>query len=144
MEIINIYGLIIMAVIMIPNIIFGFRHKEVFENKYHYKIAEPLEQVGRFGAFGFMIVNIPYLCRGFWFENALFVYIAVNSALCILYCLVWIICGNQSGLYRAAALSVLPSVIFIFSGIMLLNIPLIIFSVLFSFCHIYISLKNVL
>ena len=55
----NIFGLIFIAIIMIPNIIYAMKCKEGFVNKWSNKIVELLEQIGRFGCFGFMIINIP-------------------------------------------------------------------------------------
>lgn len=43
---------------------------------------------------------------------------------------------------RAISLSVLPSAVFLFSGILLANIPLIAFAVLFAINHILLSYKN--
>ena len=45
-------------------------------------------------------------------------------------------------LLRAYLLSIIPSMIFLFSGIMIRNIPLIISSIAFAIAHITISLKN--
>ena len=49
MEWFNYYGLIIIAIIMIPNIIFAIKHKEGFANKYQNKAVEIMEQIGRYG-----------------------------------------------------------------------------------------------
>ena len=49
MDWLNIFGLIMIAVIMIPNIIFAIRCKEGFENKWSNKTIEVAEQIGRFG-----------------------------------------------------------------------------------------------
>ena len=44
----NIYGLIYVAVIMIPNIIFAMKCKDGFENKWQNKAVEIIEQkIGR-------------------------------------------------------------------------------------------------
>lgn len=85
----NIYGLIIIAVIMIPNIVFAIKIQNGFENLWHNKIVETLEQIGRFGCFGLMIFNIPYTYIGFWFDNALAVYIIVCTVLVTAYCLIF-------------------------------------------------------
>lgn len=87
----NIYGLIIIALIMIPNIVFAIKIQNGFENLWHNKVVETLEQIGRFGCFGLMIFNIPYTYIGFWFDNALAVYIIVCTVLVTAYCLVWVI-----------------------------------------------------
>lgn len=140
MDLFNIYGLIIMAVIMIPNIVYAVKCKDSFQNKFENKTLELFEQIGRIGSFGFMVINVLYF--GLWFNNALSVYLTVNGFLVTLYCIIWCVCGKSESLLKALALSVIPSAIFIFSGIMLLHIPLIIFSILFAVCHITISCKN--
>lgn len=138
----NIYGLCFIAVIMLPNIVFAVRCRDGFENKWNNKAVEALEQVGRFGCMVFMIVNIPPLCFGWLFEGALAVYLGVDIGLLIAYCVIWIICFRKNSLFRALALSIIPSALFLFSGIMLLSVPLIVTAVIFAPCHIAISYKN--
>ncbi len=137
----NYYGLAVMAVIMIPNIIYAVKHKNG-ENKYSNKAVEILEQIGRYGCFTFMIFNIPYTYFNFWFDYALIVYLSVNSGLCLSYLFFWVICWNRNDKLKALTLSVIPSCVFLFSGIVLAYIPLIAFSVIFAICHIFISCKN--
>ena len=138
----NYYGLAVMAVVMIPNIIYAVKNKGNVADTYNNKLATVAEQVGRYGCFAFMIFNIPYSYFNFWFDYAIIVYLAVNGGLCLAYLIFWIICRNKSGKLRALALSVIPFCIFIFSGVMLLNIPLICFAVIFAVSHILISYKN--
>lgn len=137
----NYYGLIIMAIIMIPNIIYAVKHKNS-EKATGNKVLEILEQIGRYGCFILMIFNVPYTYFNFWFRHALVWYLSVNVALCFTYLLFWIICRNKNGKLKALSLSIIPSCIFLFSGIVLANIPLLAFSVVFAICHIYISCKN--
>ena len=142
MEWFNAYGLIFIAVIMIPNIIFAIKCKDGFENKWNNKIAQIIEQIGRFGCFGFMIINIPGTSFGWWSDAAFTLYIIVDIVLVLLYCIIWIICFKKNSIFRALALSVIPSVLFLFSGIMSRSVLLIIASVLFAPAHITISYKN--
>ena len=137
----NYYGLTVMAVIMIPNIIYAVKHKNG-ESTYHNKAVELLEQIGRYGCFAFMIFNIPHTYFNFWFNYALIVYLAVIGSLCLAYLIFWAICWNRNDKLKAFSLSIIPSCIFLFGGIVLASIPLIFFSVLFAVCHIYISYKN--
>lgn len=139
---INIYGLIIMAMIMIPNIIFAIKCKDGFINKFNNKTIEILEQIGRFGSFFFMIVNIECLSFGFSNETALSIYIIINSFLVTLYCLIWIICFKKNSIFKSLALSIIPSIIFIFGGIITRSILLLVFAIIFAPCHILISYKN--
>ncbi|MCI6434973.1 MAG: hypothetical protein MR828_09455 [Clostridiales bacterium] len=142
MEWCNVFGLIFMAVILIPNILFAVKCKDGFENKWKNRTVETVEQIGRFGCFGFMIFNIPGTWFGWWSDEAFAVYLVVDALLVGLYCLVWIVCFRKTGLFRALALSILPSVLFLFSGIMTRSVLLTISALLFAPAHIAISWQN--
>ena len=137
----NYYGLIIMAIIMAPNIIYAVKHKSAV-NGYRNKAIEIFEQIGRYGCFVFMIFNIPYTYFKFWFDYALTVDLTVNGCLCLAYIIFWLVCRNGGGKLKALSLSVVPSCIFLFSGIVSANIPLVVFSVMFAVFHIFLSCKN--
>lgn len=138
----NYYGLIFIAIIMIPNIVFAIKQKDGFTNKYKNKAVEISEQTGRYACLVLMIFNIPYTYFGFWFEYALTAYLIVNGVLCLAYMIIWIIYWNKDGKFKALTLSIIPTVIFLFSGIVVLSIPLIVFAVLFGINHILLSYKN--
>ena len=142
MNALNIFGLIMIAVIMIPNIIFAIRYREGFENKWNNKIVAVAQQIGRFGCFAFMIVNIPGTWFGWWSDETFAIYLIVDTILVILYCTIWIICFKNNSIFRALALSIIPSVLFLFSGIMSRSILLIVASILFAPSHILLSYKN--
>ena len=136
-----VYGLVIVLIILVPNVVFALCNKDGFENNWHNKAVEILEQVGRFGCMIFMFIVIPEI--SFSSDESFALYIIVNMALLLLYCLLWIVFFKKDNMAKAVSLSVIPSVIFLFSGIISFNIPLIIAAVIFSPCHILISVKNV-
>ena len=138
----NYWGLALVVLIMIPNIVFAIKHKNGFNDAYKNKAVEVLEQIGRYACLVLMIFNIPYTYFDFWFDSALTVYLTVNGLLLLAYLIFWVVFWNGNGKLRALALSVTPSLIFLFSGIVLLNIPLIAFSILFGVNHILLSYKN--
>ena len=138
----NYYGLAIMAVIMLPNIVYAVKHKDDAANTYNNKSVVIAEQVGRYGCFVLMIFNIPYTYFNFWFSYALTVYLSVNGGLCLAYLIFWIICWNKNGKLKALSLSIISSCVFIFSGVVLANIPLLAFAAVFAVTHIFISYKN--
>ena len=143
MEWLNVFGLVMVAVIMIPNILFAMKCKDRFVNKWNNKSVETVEQIGRFGCFGFMIINIPGTWFGWWSDEAFAVYLVVDAVLVTLYCVIWAVWFRKSSVFRALALSIIPSVLFLFSGIMSRSILLTIAAVLFAPSHILISYQNV-
>ena len=142
MEWLNVFGTIFIVVIMVPNIIYAIKCKEGFENKWNNKIVELIEQIGRFGCFAFMVINIPGTWFGRWSDEAFAIYLIVNTLLVIVYCIIWIIMFRKNTIFKALALSIIPSVVFLFSGIMGRAILLILSSILFAPAHILISVKN--
>lgn len=143
MEWINIFGTLIIVVIMVPNIVYALKCKDGFINKWNNKGVELIEQIGRFGCFGFMVVNIPGTWFGWWSDEAFAIYLIANSMLIMCYCLIWIICFRKNTVFKALALSIIPSIVFMFSGVMSRSVLLIVAALLFAPAHILISYKNV-
>ena len=142
MEWFNVFGLVFIVVVMIPNIIFAIRSKDGFKNKFHNKPVEIMEQIGRFGCFGFMIINIPGTWYGWWSDEAFAIYLIIDTVFVALYCAIWVVFWKKSNVFRALALSIIPSVMFLFSGILSRSVLLVIASALFAPAHILISYKN--
>ena len=159
MEWINVFGLIFVAIMMIPNV-FYFAGKYVRkaeresvigkdgseEGSAHgaplCRAVECVEQLGRFGCILFMSVNLPGPGLGWWSDEAFVIYLIVDTALVLLYSVIWAICFRRPSLFRALALSIVPSLLFLFSGIMSRSIPLIASSLLFAPSQILISCKT--
>ena len=138
----NFIGLIFVAVILIPNIIFAAKNKDGFQKFYQNKFVEFFEQIGRFGCFITMFLTPPFLNLGFKIYGAKTAYIITGAVLVVLYCLGWIVFGRENSVRKSLALSIIPSVLFLESGLLSLNFPLIILSLIFAPCHIIISYKN--
>ena len=139
---INIFGLVFMIIIMIPNVIFALKCKDGFENRWENKAVEVLEQIGRYGCFAFMVINIPKTWFGWASDEAFALYLIVDAVLVTAYCVIWAVCFKKNSVFRALSLSIIPSVIFLFSGIMSRSVLLMILAVVFAPCHILISYKN--
>lgn len=139
---INIFGLVFMVIIMIPNVVFALKCRDRFENRQKNKIIEVLEQVGRYGCFAFMLINIPGTWFGWASDEAFALYLIVDAVLVTAYCVIWAVCFKKNSVFRALSLSVIPSVIFLFSGIMSRSVLLMISAIVFAPCHILISYKN--
>lgn len=142
MEWLNIWGSIFVVGMMIPNIVFAIKCKNGFESVWHNKRVETAGQIGRFGCLAFMIIQISHTWFGWWSDEAFAVYLIADTILVTLYCGIWIVCFHRSGVFRALALSILPSVLFLFSGIMSRSVLLVIAALIFAPSHILLSYKN--
>lgn len=139
---INVFGFVFMLAIMIPNMIFALKNRDGFQNLWKNRIVEILEQTGRFGCFAFMVLIIPGCRFGFSSDEHFALYLIINTMLIVMYYLVWIICFRRKSIFRALALSVIPSLIFLTSGVLSNYVPLLIAAIIFAPCHIVISYKN--
>ncbi len=141
MEWFNYLGLIFVVLLLIPNIVFAFKSK-IQQNKQNNKVLEIFEQVGRYGSMIFMIFNIPYTTFGYYFACGQILYIAINSVLMLAYYVSWIVFWKKDCLAKKLSLSIIPSCLFIISGVLIANIPLIAFALLFAVFHILISVQK--
>lgn len=139
---INFYGLIFIAAIMVPNIVFAATHKDGFTNYYHNKTLEVFEQIGRIGCFVFVFFNISALVKAELSGGLLIAYLVSGGILTLVYILGWIILWKENSVRKSLLLSVVPAALFLVCGGISLNIPLIVFAVIFAPCHIIISYKN--
>ena len=115
MEWSNVYELTFVVAIMIPYIVFSIKYKDGFINKWNSKYVEIIEQVGKFGCFAFMIVNIPGTWFGWWSDEAFIFYLFEDAIFVMIYCVVWIVCIKKSSIFRALALSIISSILFLYS-----------------------------
>lgn len=138
----NLAGLIFVVVLLIPNIIYAATNKDGFAGEFHNKLVETGEQIGRFGCFILMFIQPSFVTLGYIYDGAQALYLILGIVLLALYCGGWIVFRKGNSMAKALTLSILPSVLFLESGILTLNIPLIVLSVVFAICHITISYKN--
>lgn len=139
---VNFWGLIFVVIILIPNIVFAISCKDGFENRYQNKLVETLEQIGRFGCFFSMFIVVPYMNKGYWFQQGKAIYLILGFLVVGLYCLGWIVFWKENSIRKSLYLSMIPSLLFLESGVVSGNILLLIFAVIFAPCHILISYWN--
>ena len=87
-------------------------------------------------------VRVPGWWTGFPSEEAFATYLVLNGVLTVAYLLIFALNFRKSGRFRALALSILPSAIFLLSGVLSRYLPLCLSAVLFAPCHILISYRN--
>ncbi len=138
---INIFGLCTVVLMLLPNFIYAIKIKS-FENKCKNKTMNILEQLGRYGSMFFMVFNIGLYEFGFRSNVAFVIWLFLTILLLILYWLFWFIFFKSPRTTLPIMLAILPSAIFIISGVILRHWLLIISGILFSIGHIYVTYQN--
>lgn len=136
---INIFGLVFVILLLIPNIVYAVKVKNQ-ENKCKNKFMIILEQIGRYGCMFLMVFNVGI----FEFRSiyAFLAYLFGNTLIMVLYWIFWILYFCKQTYIRQIMLAVLPTCMFLLSGIALLHYFLIIFAVIFGIGHIYVTNEN--
>ncbi len=139
---INIFGLCIVIAILIPNIIYACKFRGV-ENKCTNKVMNILEQIGRYGCMLLLVFSIGREEFAFGSIFAFLVYLIGNATLLLAYWLVWILYFVKQSKWKSLTLAILPTLIFLLSGITLQHVLLIVAAFLFGVGHIYVTWKNI-
>ena len=141
MEWLNIFGLILVLLILVPNIIYAFKFRDQ-QNKCTNKIMNIIEQIGRYGCMFLMIFNIGIAEFGFASKAMFLVYLIGNVALLISYWIIWILYFKKQTNWEQLALAIIPTCLFLLSGITMQHYLLVIWSVIFGIGHIFVTNKN--
>lgn len=136
-----IFGGIIVFLLLIPNILYAFRHQEL-ENKCKNKPINFIEQIGRYGAMVLMIFPLGVEEFGFYSDTEFVLWLLLMVFLLITYWGVWWFYFKKSTLYTALILAIIPTIIFIAHGLFLRHWLLVIFGILFGISHIFITYRN--
>ena len=136
---INLFGAGIIVLIMIPNIIYAARQKQDETQIEVPRGLSACEQVGRYGCI--ILMWLPLLVWKFGFGNVeeFLIYLIGNGALLLCYYLSWMLYSRKKTLSVAMALAIIPTAIFLLSGILLHHWLLVAFAILFGACHCTIT-----
>lgn len=136
---INLFGTGIIVLIMIPNIIHAARQKQ---DETQIEVPHGLsacEQVGRYGCIILMWLPLLVWKFGFGSVEEFLIYLIGNGALLLCYYLSWMLYSRKKTLSVAMALAIIPTAIFLLSGILLQHWLLVAFAILFGACHCTIT-----
>ena len=138
---INLFGAVIVALMLLPNIVYALRHKGETAACAS-RVMAILEQVGRYGCIVLMWLPLLVWEFGFSGKAGLLAYLFGNGALLVAYLLVWALYARHKTRAEAVALAVLPTCIFLLSGLLLRHWLLVGFAVLFGVGHIFVTLDT--
>lgn len=137
----NVFGLIFVILLLIPNIIYAVKYRDV-ENLCKNKAMNVLEQIGRYGSMFLMVFNIGIAEFGFASTNAFLIYFLGSILLMLTYWIMWIIFFVNPSMWNRMALAIIPTLLFLLSGCTLGHILLIITAIIFGIGHIYVTYTN--
>lgn len=103
----NLTGLIFVVVLLIPNMIYAVTNKDGFADNYHNKFIEAGEQIGRFGCFILMFIQLPFVTLGYIYDGAQTLHLIFGIVLLALYCGGWIVFRKGNSMAKALTLSLI-------------------------------------
>ena len=133
---INLMGGILVALMLVPNHVYALRHPGR-KSKGGNTLMDLLEQVGRYGSMALMVLPLGVRKFGFPSVEEMLLYLFGNGALLLAYWVIWILYFRSPGKGRALALAVIPTAIFLLSGLTLRHWLLAAAAALFGFAHIH-------
>lgn len=138
---INIFGIIIVILMLLPNIIYAIKFRGV-ENKCKNKIMNRIEQIGRYASMFFLMFHVGLVTYGFPSATAFIIYFIGNTILLIAYWFIWLLYFKKMVFWKSMALAILPTMIFLVSGITLRHYFLVLSAIVFGIGHFYVTYQN--
>ncbi len=137
----NLFGLILVVLLLIPNIVYALKVKGQ-PNKCQNRFMNVLEQVGRYGCMILMVFHVGIAKIGFGSVEEFLIYLFGNIILMAAYWIVWGFYFHKPDARKQMALAVLPTLLFLLSGVTMRHWLLVIFAVVFGVAHIYVTREN--
>ncbi len=139
---INIFSIIMIVIIMIPNIMYAIKNRGSRSPLYENKAIRIAEQIGRYASMFFMIFNIGFYELGFPSVEAFIIYAIGNFVLLIMYLIFWIPYYRNKTRWNGMALAIIPVCIFLLSGLTLRHYLLVISACIFGIAHLVITYQT--
>lgn len=139
---INLFGAVIVILMLIPNIVYAVKNKDE-KNNCTNQFMNVIEQIGRYSCI--VLMWLPLLVWKFGFPSVfeMILYLFGNGCLLVAYGIAFALYMKKKTPSLALILAVLPACIFLLSGLTLRHWLLVGFAVLFAIGHIYVTNKNI-
>ena len=138
---INVFGAATVVIMMIPNIVYALKNRDE-KNLCTNKFMNIVEQIGRYACIALMWLPLLVWEFGFAGVSLMVIYVAGNAALLTTYIILFAVYMKKRSAPLALALAVIPSAIFLLSGLTLRHWLLVGFAAVFAVGHIYVTAKN--
>ena len=138
---INLFGGIFVILMLIPNIVYAVKNKDE-KNLCSNKFMNIIEQIGRYTCIVLMWFPLLVWKFGFSTSTEMVIYMLLNILLLFAYWILFAIYMKKKKMGLALSLAIIPSCIFLFSGILLRHWLLVGFACLFATGHIFVTYIN--
>ncbi|MDF2511772.1 MAG: hypothetical protein K0S04_1638 [Herbinix sp.] len=139
----NVFGLLIVIFLLIPNMVYFYLNKnKPMVNKCRNNVIIIAEQIGRYGSMALMVFNIGIFGFSFRTHESFVFYLIINAILILLYWMFWYLYIRRNGVVFSLLLAFIPSVIFILNGVLVSHWLLVLVGTIFAVSHIYITYQN--
>ena len=138
---INLFGGIFVTLMLIPNIVYAVKNKDE-KNLCANKFMNIIEQIGRYACIVLMWFPLLVWKFGFSTSTEMVIYMLSNVLLLMVYWILFAIYMKKKKMGLALSLAIIPSCIFLFSGILLRHWLLVEFACLFATGQIFITYIN--
>lgn len=135
-------GFVIVFLILLPNLLYALRGSHQAQHTQS-RLLNLLEQIGRYGCMALMVFPFGAASYGFSSVFSMLVYFLGNAILLLLYWILWFLYFRKVTFTGSIALAVVPTLIFLLSGITLRHTALILSALLFGYAHIRITYTSV-
>ncbi|MCR5295343.1 MAG: sodium ion-translocating decarboxylase subunit beta [Lachnospiraceae bacterium] len=137
----NLFGLILVALLLVPNIIYALKVKER-QNKCQNKLMNALERIGCCGCMFLMVFNIGIAKFAFRSVEEFLIYLFGNILLVAACWVVWGLYFHKPVYWKQMALAILQTLLFLLSGLTMRHWLLVIFAAVFAAGRIYVMNEN--
>ncbi len=137
----NLMGLILVVLLLIPNIVYAIKFRDQ-KNKCTNRIMNILEQIGRYACMFLMVFNVGIAEFGFGSKEAFLIYLFGNVILMLAYQITWVLYFISESYPKQMVLAILPTLLFLLSGLTMGHWLLVMFAIIFGVSHIYVTNKN--
>ena len=138
---INFIGAAFVILMLIPNIVYACKNKGE-KNLCEHRLMNVTEQIGRYACI--VLMWFPLFIWEFGFASVFetILYLAGNGILLTVYWALFTVYLRRKTVGLALSLAIIPTSIFLLSGILLRHWLLVGFAVVFAIGHIFVTYKN--
>lgn len=139
-DVVNVYGLLFTVILIVPNIVYAKTHTYNL-NLIPNRSVLYLERIGKYCSLFLMAFNIGILEEGFTADIMKTFWLVATTVMIVLYLVFWVLYFKKQTKAVAYALTIIPALIFMLSGLLQVKTLLLVFGITFLIGQLYVTSK---